>query len=210
MTVGLDPSNVAVKSMSRSLWWRVHAEHFGTIGYNGSDIGNARFSPIRDVNDAIIPTLYAGTSPSVALMETVLHDAPWPSSGYILTLPAPENELRRMSCLVNMQTLQLADFSALGLRRLGLKKSKVIESDKTHYPFCRKVAEWVYKTRPDLHGIVWPSRQDDRGLAMVLFEPRLIATSLRVWHDGENIAGGYALEVLVELLDVLGAGMICG
>ena len=195
--------------MSQSLWWRVHAKHCRATGHNGSDIGNARFSPIRDVHKAIIPTLYAGTSPSVALMETVLHDAPWPSSGYILTLPAPDNELRRMSCLVNMQTLQLADFSALGLRRLGLKKHQVIDSDKTHYPFSRNIAEWIYANRLDLHGIVWPSRQDDRGLAMVLFEPRLTAASLRVWHDGENIAGGYALDVLVDLLDVLGAGMIC-
>ncbi len=210
LKAGLDPAAVAVKEVRQSLLWRVYAEHFGALGYNGTGKGNARFSPIRDSAGMIVPTLYTGTSPAVALMETVLHDAPWPSSGFILMMPPPTEELRLMACLVNVQTLQLADFSSLGLRRLGLRKSQVIESDKAHYPISRKIAEWVFANRPDLQGIVWSSRQDDRGLTMVLFEPRLQANALRVWHEGENIAGGFALGELVDLIDLLGAGMIFG
>ena len=109
-------------------------------------------------------------------METVLHDVPWPSDGYILCMPPPDRELRRMACLVNVAPLQLADFTALGLRNLGLKKSRIIETDKTQYPYGRGVAQWLYTTRPDLQGIVWSSRQDDRGQAAVLFGSRLKAT----------------------------------
>lgn len=210
MKVGLDPATVAVKEVRQSLLWRVYAKHFGALGYNGTGKGNARFSPIRDSAGMIVPTLYAGTSPAVALMETVLHDAPWPSGRFILTMPPPTEESRHMACLINVRTLQLADFSSLGLRRLGLRKSQVIESDKAHYPTSRDIAEWVYACRPDLQGIVWSSRQDDRGLAMVLFEPRLEAKAPCVWHEGESIAGGVALNELVELLDLLGAGMIYG
>lgn len=210
MTVGLDPAAVAVREVGQSLLWRVYPGLFGAIGHNGTGKGNARFSPIRDSAGRIVPTLDAGTSPAVALMETVLHDAPWPSSGFILTLPPSTKELREMACLVNVEPLQLADFSSLNLRRLGLKKSQVIESDKTHYPASRDIAEWVYAHRPDLQGIVWSSRQDDRDLAMVLFQPRIQANALHVCNEGENIADGLALDELVDLLDLLGAGMIFG
>ena len=115
-----------------------------------------------------------------------------------------------MACLVNVQPLQVADFTALGLRKLGLKKSTVIETDKTHYPYSRSVAQWLYAKRPDLQGILWSSRQDDRGQAIMLFEPRLNATPLHVWHHGENIAHSPCMDVLADLLDALGAGVIFG
>ena len=210
MTLGVDPAAVGAVTVPPRLWWRVYCEPHGAAVYNKTDKGNSRFSPLKGVNGKVIPTLYAGTTPAVALMETVLHDLPWPSDGYILTLPPPAKELRRMACLVNLQPLQLADFTALGLRKLGLKKSKVIETDKTLYPYSRGVAQWLYLNRPDLQGILWASRQDDRGQAIILFEPRLKATPLHVWHAGEPIGQSPALDELVELLDALGAGLVFG
>ena len=208
MSLGLDPDAVAVTTIAPRLWWRVFTQHHGACCFNRTALGNARFSPILDAVGQIIPTLYAATTPAVALMETVLHDAPWPSDGYILTLPPREQELRRMSCLVNVKPLLLADFSALGLRRLGIKKARVIEADKTHYPYSRTIAQWLYANRTDLQGILWSSRQDDRGQTCVLFEPRLRSATLHVWQEGENIGEAHILDELVELLDVLGAGLI--
>ena len=210
MTAGLDPAAIRALTVPPSLWWRVYSQPHGATGFNKADKGNARFSPIKDAEGKVIPTLYAGSTPAVALMETVLHDLPWPSDGYILAMPPPHNELRRMACLVNVKPLQLADFTALGLRKPGLKKSRIIETDKTHYPYSRSVASWLYNNRPDLQGILWSSRQDDRAQAVVLFEPRLKATPMHVWHHGEHIAQSPALDVLTHLLDVLGAGVIFG
>ena len=210
MTRVLNSAAIRAVTVSPGLWWRVYHTAHGALSYNGTEKGNARFSPIQDADGHTVPVLYAGSTPAVALMETVLHDAPWPSDGYILTLPPPDKELRRMACLVNVQPLQLADFSALGLRRVGLKKSDVLETDKTHYPHSRSVAQWLYAQRPDLQGILWPSRQDDRGKAMVVFAPRLKTTPLHVWHNGESIAGSPAIDELADLLDVLGAGVVFG
>lgn len=210
MTAGLDAAAIGAVTVPPSLWWRVYSEPHGAAGFNKADRGNARFSPIKDAKRKVIPTLYAGSTPAVALMETVLHDLPWPSDGYILTMPPPHQELRRLACLVSPKPLQLADFTALGLRKLGLKKSRIIETDKTHYPYSRSVATWLYEKRPNLQGILWSSRQDDRGRAIVLFESRLKKTPIHVWHDGEHIAQSPALDELVELLDLLGAGVVLG
>jgi hypothetical protein len=208
LTLGLDPAGVRALRVPPRLWWRVYPEPYGALGYNKTSKGNARFSPITDAKGKVIPTLYAATTPAVALMETVLRDAPWPSDGYILSMPPTGQETRRMACLVNALPLQLADFTALGLRKLGLKKPGIVETDKTGYPYSRSVAQWLYAVRPDLQGILWSSRQDDRGQAVVLFAPRLKVTPLHVWHQGESIAQSPALDELVDLLDALGAGVI--
>ncbi len=210
MTIKVDPAAIRAVTVAPRLWWRVYREPFGPSAYNTTDKGNARFSPIKDAGGQIIPTLYCGTTPAVALMETILHDVARPSEGYILNLPAPDKEFRRMACLVNVHPLQLADFTALGIRKVGLKKSEVIETDKTQYPYSRDIAQWLYRMRPDLQGILWSSRQDDRGQAMVVFEPRLTATPLHIWQHGEPIAEGTNLDELADLLDVMGAGVIFG
>lgn len=94
--------------------------------------------------------------------------------------------------------------------KIGLKKSAIIETDKTHYPYSRSVAAWLYENRSDLQGILWSSHQDDCGQAIVLFEPRLKKTPICVWHDGGHIAQGPALDELVNLLDAFGVGVVFG
>lgn len=56
------------------LLWRVYPRRYGVDGFNGTSLGNARFSPLEAAG-AIVPTLYAGSTLDVALMETVWHDA---------------------------------------------------------------------------------------------------------------------------------------
>lgn len=204
----LKSTAVSTVEVPRSVWWRVYSQQHGAKGFNGSGIGNARFSPWRDENDNLVATLYCGNTPQVVLMESVLHDLPVPSDGFILTLPPVDQETRRMACLVNSSPLVLADFSTLGLRRLGLSRSQVIDSSKAHYPQTRELARWVYEARPDVQGIQWTSRQDDRGLTIVLFEPRLASHSLHVWQEGEPISVPHVQTELYALLDVLGAGLV--
>jgi hypothetical protein len=66
----------------------------------------------------------------------------------------------------------------------------------------------VYEARPDVQGIQWTSRQDDRGLTIVLFEPRLASHSLHVWQEGEPISVPHVQAELYALLDVLGTGLV--
>jgi hypothetical protein len=208
--VALTAAGIGTVRLERGLWWRVYSKANAAHGFNPSSVGNARFSPLLDASGHTVPTLYLAQTPAAALMETVLHDCPAPSSGYILTLPPATDELRRMACLAVLEPLVLADFSAIGLRRLGLTKAQVVGSDKSGYPQSRELAQQVYALRPDIQGIQWNARQDDRASAIVLFEPRTKPSSLAIWHQNQPINDGMALDELIELLDQLDAGLVFG
>jgi hypothetical protein len=209
-TASLAAASLGTVQLERGLWWRVYSNAHPAHAFNPSSVGNARFSPLADASGNTIPTMYLAQTPAAALMETVLHDCPSPSSGYILTLPKATEELRRMACLAILQPLVLADFSAIGLRRLGLAKADVVDSEKTRYPQSRDIAQQVYALRPDIQGIQWNARQDDRASAIVLFEPRIKPASLAVWHADQAINDGMVLDELIELLDQLDAGLVLG
>ena len=186
--------------------WRIYAKVFGPLGFNGTNKGDARFSPIKHAG-AIIPTMYAATGVQAALMETVLHDVPLPSIGFVLRLNT-FTEQRRVAQLHTAIPLQLADLSTVGLRRMGFARADVVDSDKLHYPVTRQLAAWVYTQCPDVHGLAWTSRQDDSAQAVVLFETRLPAGALGVVHQDQEFTNGPHYAALVELLGRLGASIL--
>lgn len=202
----LDPAQVGRVQWAPRELWRVFAQVHGPTGFNATGRGNARFSPLEHAG-ANIPTLYAATSVPAALMETVLHDAPIPSAGFILTLE-PAKDPRRVARLQTTVALTLADLSTVGLRRLGLSRSDVIDSDKTHYPATRALAQWIYATCPDVQGMAWTSRQDDSAQAVVLFEPRLVGTALALAEPEADFFSGPHHAALIELVGRLGAGLM--
>lgn len=51
---------------------RVHLDQYGSDEFNGTDKGDARFSPIRDAGGTIIPTIYAAESFECAACEIIL------------------------------------------------------------------------------------------------------------------------------------------
>jgi hypothetical protein len=202
----LDPAQVGRVQWEPRALWRVYAQVHGPAGFNGTNRGNARFSPIEHVG-AIIPTMYLATSVQAALMETVLHDAPVPSAGFILTLE-PAKEPRRISRLQSTMALQLADLSTVGLRRVGISRSDVVDSDKTHYPVTRQLATWIYANCPDVQGLAWTSRQDDSAQAIVLYEPRLAGGTLAILDQDAEFFSGPHHAALIDLVARLGASLM--
>lgn len=200
-----DPAKVGTVPLVPSEWWRVYSSKYPASAFNASSAGNARFSPLVDANGTVVPTMYLGQTPAVALMETVLHDCPSPSSGFILTLPKPEDEIRRMGSFRIKKNLLLADFSALGLRRLGLVRADVVDSEKSKYPLSRELAKEIYSHRPDVQGIQWTSRQDDRASAVVLFGLRIANGTIDPLRVNLPLNDGIALDALVDLLEKLDA-----
>jgi hypothetical protein len=117
------PMDRFVRLASGQTVHRVHPSIYsparGVVLFNDNDLGNARFSPIRDITSAIIPTLYAGTSIECALMETVFHDVPL-GVGPTNVDPA---KLDPIVCseIEIIEELLLIDFTSIGLRSLGSK-----------------------------------------------------------------------------------------
>lgn len=207
MHKALNPKAISICTAPSLTWWRVFNRAYGAKGFNGTPNGNARFSPLRDAHSKIIPTMYAASTVKVALMETVLHDIPTPSEGFILTMPPPSKEEREIAGLTFTQPINLADFSTLGLRRLSLTRAKCIDSDKASYANTRSLAEWVHLHHPDIQGIRWTSKQDDSGYAIVLFGDRIKPACIVESVAAKSITEADIQDELIDLLDVLGAGI---
>lgn len=202
----LEPSKVSMIDLAPPLLWRVYPGKYGVDGFNRSPRGNARFSPL-DVAGAIVPTLYAGSTLDVALMETVWHDAPIPSNGFHLVLKE-STETRRVGSLKPSAPLRLVDLTTVGLRRLGLTRPHVIDSSQVDYPITRQLGAWLYENKPDAQGICWISRQSDEGRAVVLFEPRLGSVKLVADTRDEIFTDGPHLDAVLTLAERMGATVI--
>jgi len=198
----LEPSKVSMLDLDLPLLWRVYPEKYGVGGFNGTALGNARFSPLS-IADAVVPALYAGGTLEVALMETVWHDALTPSEGFHLVLNE-STETRRVGSLKSSMPLRLVDLTTLGLRRLGLARS----DDPSSYPITRQLAVWLYENKPQAQGICWTSRQFDEGKAVVLFEPRMGSAKLVPETKDEIFTDGLHLDAVFTLAERLGAAVI--
>jgi hypothetical protein len=97
---------------------RVHDAAYAASLFNPSPAGNARFSPIRDETGAVIPTLYAATTPRGALMETIFHDVPY-KRGF-KRVSASRMAGKRHSTLTFQVDFRLVDLSRVALRKLGV------------------------------------------------------------------------------------------
>ena len=140
-------------------------------------------------------------------METVWHDAPTPSHGLHLVLNQA-TEPRRVGSLKPSAALHLVDLTTGGLRRLGLARAEVIDSDPVHFPGTRQLSAWLFENKPDAQGICWTCRQNDEGRAVLLFAPRLGSVKLAVATEDEIFIDEPHLDALLTLAERLGAGVI--
>ncbi|MFT3968398.1 MAG: RES family NAD+ phosphorylase [Sphingobium sp.] len=198
--------NVLVK---RTTWeaattiHRIHPDGFGAAEFNPGPDGNARFSPIVDAKGKSIATIYGGTTFECAAMETVFHDVPHEPG--LKTVAKRKLKKHLHSQVAPVADLKLADLGARPLRKLGIKRADLIESDKDVYPQTRKWAEAIHAQCPDVQGLCWVSRQDDTTRAVILFEDRLPARPLRsVAKSVDIVADTTTYAALVELADDIG------
>jgi hypothetical protein len=138
---------------------RVHQSKYQADQFNPGAHGNARFSPIQDEQAKPIPTLYAGTTMACALMETVFHDVPH-TAGFKSFDKVKLVEQVHSTVMVERE-LQLVDLASVPLRKLGVTRKQLIDTEKDQYPATRKWAEALHRQCPQAQGLSWVSRQDD-------------------------------------------------
>jgi hypothetical protein len=110
---------------------RVHQDKYAAAQFNPGMQGNARFSPLRNEQGEMIPTLYAGTTFSCALMETVFHDVPH-TAGF------KSFDKRKLAGHVHSEVevtsdLQLVDLGSVALRKLGVLRKRLIDKRGTDF-----------------------------------------------------------------------------
>lgn len=180
--------------------FRVHPDIYGSLQFNPSSRGNARFSPLIDSDGTVIPTIYAGTTLDCALMETVFHDVPF-TAGPKIWSKTTHVAGKVYSQLTLSRDLILIDLSAVPLHKLGIPRKELIECDGSHYPETRAWALALHDQYPDAEGLLWTSRQADPARALILFEDRLKTSALSVSGkpNGLLLADGSAISEVLQL-----------
>lgn len=188
-------------------FYRVHDAIYKGNEFNPSRKGNARFSPIRDADERIIPTLYAGTSLDCALMETIFHDVPFVSGFKPLSIKKMVGQIHTVF-KANVD-FKLVDLGTIALRRLGVDRAHLIDTTKWHYPETRKWAERFYAQFRDVHGLRWTSRQDDSSQAVMLFGTRASSKDLVVsGPSAPLLAGDLASAAVINLAMRIGVTLV--
>jgi hypothetical protein len=188
---------------------RIHLKIYGSSEFNPGLRGNARFSPIKASDGASIPTLYGGTTFDCAAMETVFHDVAFTAG--LKTFDKQKLTDQVYSQVTPKRDLNLADLSATALRKLGVQRNELIDTEKDKYPDTRKWAEAIHVACPSAEGLCWVSRQDDRAFAIVLFGDRLAATDLLPTGGPHSVLADVPVYAnLLTLADRIGVNIVDG
>jgi len=142
-------------------------------------------------------------------METVFHDVPFAPGFKSFDKRKLVGQIH--SVLLSATDLVLADFSNVALRKLGVPRAQLIDTEKDCYPETRKWAEAIHARAAKIQGLCWASRQDDRALAIILFGDRIAAKTL-IPHGSsrELLKDTSAYAELLVLADRIGVSVVAG
>ncbi|UXJ50095.1 RES family NAD+ phosphorylase [Pseudomonas citronellolis] len=186
---------------------RIHQDRFEGVEFNPGLKGNARFSPIQDADEKPISTLYGGSTFDCAAMETVFHDVPHTAGTKIYDKGKLMNQLH--SQLVPTQPLQLVDLRSVALRKLGVTRKQLIDTEKDQYPKTRSWAVALHDQCPDAQGLLWTSRQDDSAQAIMLFGDRVKPGVLEQCDDSLSlVAHEPTYDAVLDLAERIGVDVI--
>lgn len=187
-----------------STFHRFHMSQYPATVFNDTDKGQARFSPIRNRNGEIIPTLYGAETFDCAAMETIFRD--------LAHIPSPRHiDMKRLrgyrhSQILIRAPLKLVDLTTKSLTALGLVRTQLIDTDGSHYPFTRRWAEAIHASASEAQGLTWVSRQDDTARVVVLFGDRVGLDHLGPQGPSlDLLEDDTTFSALLDLLDILDA-----
>jgi hypothetical protein len=188
---------------------RVHLRKYRADQFNPGVNGNARFSPIKNEFGEPIPTLYGGTTMECALMETVFHDVAH-TAGFKSFDKAKLRE-QVHSTLQISQPLHVIDLASVPLRKLGVTRKQLIDTEKDQYPATRKWAEAIHRHCPQAQGMSWVSRQDDTARAVILFGDRIPDGTLQPdGHARSLLSDSETYDAVLDLADRIGVNILPG
>lgn len=192
-----------------SVFHRVHLNLYQACQFNPGKAGNARFSPIMDVDGQPIPTLYGGSTTDCALMETVFHDVPYTPGFKFFDKGKLAGQVH--SIIEVIESLRLIDLASVPLRKLGVTRKQLIDTEKDQYSQTRAWAEAIYRQCPTAQGLSWVSRQNDAARALMLFGNRIPSGAIRQQARSRGLLeDDSAYDAVLELAEQIGVNVIAG
>lgn len=180
---------------------RCHDSRFGATEFNPG-VGRGRFHPFRTAAGETVPTLYGATSLNGALSETVFHELP--IRGPFRTILRPGLKPMLVSTVVAVRELRLAQLHGFGLRRLGISRAELIESDPARHGETVRWAQALHACNDRIDGLVWVSRQYDTAFALVLFGDRVVRKDLKVTEPPLPLYVGSGFDGVQEAAEQAG------
>ncbi|MGK8935901.1 RES domain-containing protein [Pluralibacter gergoviae] len=103
------------------------------------------------------------------------------------------------------EDLTLIDLASVALRKLGISRKEIIDTEKDCYPTTRQWAEKIYAQCPVTQGLTWISRQDDSAQAVMLFSNRMTPQSLaQIGESLSLINDGATYDDVLDLAEMKG------
>ena len=97
------------------------------------------------------------------------------------------------------------------LRKLGVTRKQLIDTEKDQYPATRQWAEAIHRQCPTVQGLLWVSTQDDSARAVVLFGDRIAAGTLQPDNNARSLLDdGEAYDAVLDLAERIGANIVPG
>lgn len=152
----------------------------------------ARFSPISNGKGNPIPTMYLAETFETAVFETIFHEVPVTTNALLKTVKKQDIDDRAYSRLSLTMPVSVATLSAPDLKRWGVTRADLLESEAICYLDTARWAEAVWKTDPLAAGLEWTSKQADDGKAFMFFGDRVPAAALQL-VDVVNVATSRSL-----------------
>nr|WP_111300276.1 RES family NAD+ phosphorylase [Paracoccus saliphilus] len=177
--VGFDAARASFRQLPAGTpLHRIHDGRFGSVEFNGTALGNARFSPIRRPDGAIIPTIYAAQSFECAISETILRCPDQEmfdqATGRANTVVERPHKWRASvhSSLDTTRDLRLVDLTGRGQRQLGINRNALLAGPTGTYGATRAWAEAIHAGTPDADGLFYTSHQYGDEFAIMIFGDR--------------------------------------
>ena len=161
-----------------TLLHRVHDKKFAGNSPNPSTASLYRFSPIFDLANNVVPTLYAGDTQHCAFMETVFRNIS--STPGRRSIRASKLDTRVYSTIITTRPLKLGRLDATALARFGLQQQQLTATDAVYYAITARWAEAFFRTDSSLDGIAWPSHRSSPNMAYMLFGKPTTSDDLKI------------------------------
>jgi hypothetical protein len=155
---------------------RVHNVKFGATEFNPG-FGEGRFHPLNETGGKTVATLYGSNTLDGALSETVFHDVP--VSGALKLIRQSKLVPMLATTISPLRDLTLIQLRGFGLKKLGVTRIDLIDSDANQYGTTRRWAA-ALRLRSAADGLTWMSRQHDASEALVLFGDRVERSAFEV------------------------------
>jgi hypothetical protein len=152
--------------------WRTHEKDFADQLFNEEQshpqFGRGRFDGAPPDE---YPYCYAGLSNTTALMERFLRGVPFNERGerVLRRVAVAGHQLSTLELLDDLQLVSLQSQQDLAAVR---QDSWLIHAEAPEYSKTSAWAHWIRQLAPTAAGMIWPSKRDIDGRAVVLFGDR--------------------------------------